>query len=101
MPKIVFNDCPRSYSPFPLSKFDHEIDLISARLSYSLDRRFNRVFIEVEHDKRSTVIAEIKLYHSAKMHNFEQTFESAIALANEIVNRFNSFIPKGQQCFEL
>ena len=108
---IVFNSIPKPFKPFPLSEsdFDFKFDLDTSRLSFHVLSHFSThivsLFIEdfcpLGH-MRVVEIGKIELYHSAGHVNFEQTFESAKILANEIVKRFNQKEKQGGQlCFEL
>lgn len=102
MPKIVFNNVPKTPQHFPFEEFDNEIDLKDLKLSFRVcDTDYARyVSLGVVGSKSSHIhIAEIELFHSGGVSNFEQTMESAEILVKEIVERFNSFAPKGQECF--
>lgn len=103
MPNIVFNQIPKTPTPFPLFEFDCSIDIQDVKLSCSVNDNitFRSVLLEIEHNGRKHPMGEIKLYHSGNVFNYERTFDSAHFLALEIVRRFNSFNPKGQQCLEL
>lgn len=102
MPKIFFNNAPKARQPFPFEKFDNEIDLSELKLSYRTYEDDYSSFVSLGIDlKGSHVhIAYISLFHSGTLFNFEETCESSVILLKEIVNRFNSFIPKGQQCLK-
>ncbi len=107
---IVFNSIPKPFKPFPLSEadFDFKFDLDTSSLSFHVLSHFstNHVSLCLEDYslgfKRVIEIAKIELYHSFGHVNFEQTFESAKILANEIVKRFNQKEKQGGQlCFVL
>lgn len=101
---IVFNSAPKPFKPFPLEKFDFNVDLETAQLSFKFFSQFslNTVSLYLVNDGRELPIGKIELYHSAGHVNFEQTFESAKILANEIVKRFNQKEKQGGQlCFVL
>lgn len=102
MPKIVFNNVPKARKPFPFEKFDNEIDLSELKLSYRIYTDNSSCFASLGIDLKGVHvhIAYISLFHSGSLSNFEDTFESSEILLKEIVNRFNSFIPKGQQCLK-
>lgn len=102
MLKIVFNNVPKARQPFPFEKFDNEIDLSDLKLSYQTYEDEFHCFASLGIDLKGVHvhIAYISLFHSGIVSNFEETFQSAEILLKEIVNRFNSFIPKGQQCLE-
>lgn len=102
MPKIVFNEFPKTRQPFPFEKYDFKLDLSEIKLSSQAYKNgFSHVAsLGIDLNGVHVPIAEIELYHSGSLHNFEETFESSQILLKEIVNRFNSFIPKGQQCLE-
>lgn len=102
MPKIVFNNVPKARQPFPFEKFDNEIDLSVLKLSYRTYEDDFHCFASLGIDLKGVHvhIAYIGLFHSGTVSNFEETFLSAEILLKEIVNRFNSFIPKGQRCLE-
>ena len=103
MPKIVFNNFPKTRKPFPFEKFDNEIDLRELKLSYRIyhDDFSRAALLGIDVNLTHVTIAEIKLFHSGTLTNFEQTFDSAQTLLKEIVQRFNSFSTKGQLCLEL
>ena len=103
MSKIVFNSISKTPEPFPFSKFDHELDLKEMKLSYRTCDTYSDRSCSLGINLNGThyPIADIKLYHSGKTFNYEQTFVSAELLLLEIVNRFNSFVPKGQQVLDL
>ncbi len=103
MPKIVFNNCPKSKQPFPFEKFDNEIDLSELKLSYRIyhDDFSRTALLGIEVKGKHVTIGEIKLFHSGNLTNFEQTFDSSCLLLKEICERFNSFAKKGQLCLEL
>lgn len=103
MLNIVFNHVPKKPSPFPFYEFDSALTLSDIELSVSVNdnETFRSVLLEIADKGKKHAVAEIKLYHSGNVYNFERTFDSAQILANEIVRRFNSFKDKGQQCFEL
>jgi len=104
MPKIVFNDIPKAFQPFPFEKFDNEIDLSELKLSYRIvhdDCSFSASLGVVNSKGHHVDIGQIRFYHSGKFFNFEQTLASSEILVKEIVERFNSFLPKGQQCLKL
>lgn len=98
MPKIVFNEFPKTRQPFPFEKYDFELDLSELKLSSQVYKYgFSYVAsLGIDINSVHVPIAQIELYHSGSLHNFEETFQSAEILLKEIVNRFNSFIPKGQ-----
>ncbi|ATB68868.1 hypothetical protein SJPD1_1063 [Sulfurospirillum diekertiae] len=102
MPKIVFNNIPKKLKPFPFEVYDNEIDLSALKLSFRIyhDDYERSASLGIDVKGSHVHIADIKLYHSDKLFNFEDTFESAEILLMEIVKRFNSFVPKGQQCLE-
>lgn len=103
MPKIVFNNIPKAPQPFPFEVFDNELELSELKLSYRIchtDYVASASLGVVNSKGHHVDIAEIKLYHSDKLFNFEDTFESASILLKEIVDRFNSFSPSGQQKFD-
>lgn len=103
MPKIFFNHVPKKPASFPFFKFDSELNLLDIELSLAVNdnETFRSVVLEILDQGHKHPVAEIKLYHSGNVYNFERTFDSAQILAKEIVSRFNSYIPKGQQCLEL
>lgn len=102
MPKIVFNNFPKNQQPFPFEKFDNEIELSELRLSYRTSHNdYTRsALLGIDNKGTHVTIAKIELFHSNGLVNFEDTFESAQILLHEIVERFNSFAPKGQQCLK-
>lgn len=102
MPKIVFNEFPKTRKPFQFEKYDCEIDLSELKLSCEIyhDNSCRSANLGIDLNGVHVPIAQIELYHSGTLFNFEETFESSQILLKEIVNRFNSFIPKGQQCLE-
>lgn len=102
MPKIVFNNIPKKGQPFPFKVFDNEIDLSALKLSFRIcDYDYERsVSLGIDVKGSHVHIADIKLYHSDNLFNFEDTFGSAEVLLLEIVKRFNSFREKGQRCLE-
>ena len=102
MPKIVFNNFPKKMQPFPFEKFDNEIELSELKLSFRIyhDDFSRSALLGIDNKGTHVTIAKIELFHSNGLVNFEDTFESAQILLHEIVKRFNSFVPKGQQCLE-
>lgn len=102
MSKIVFNNIPRKGQPFPFDVFDNEIDLSVLKLSFRIyeDDYERSASLGIDVKGSHVHIADIKLYHSDKLFNFERTFDSSEILLQEIVKRFNSFFSKGQQCLE-
>lgn len=103
MPDIVFNHVPKKPSPFPFYEFDSSLNFSNIELSLSINdnETFRSVLLEIADQGKKHPVAEVKLYHSGNVYNFERTFDSAQILAKEIVRRFNSFRHKGQKCFEL
>jgi len=102
MPKcILFNNIPHSTRPFPLcpESYDFCIPLEDLKLKFIAieDLKVRRVELFIRHKNKDLPIAKIELYHSGTIHNYEHTFASAKLLAEEIVMRFNSFSPSGQQ----
>lgn len=102
MHKIVFNNFPKTRQPFPFEKFDNEIELSELKLSSLIYHDNGSHFFSLGINLKGVhiPIAEINLFHSGTLLNFEDTFVSAEILVDEIVNRFYSFIPKGQQCLK-
>lgn len=102
MPKIVFNNFPKKMQPFPFKKFDNEIELSDLKLSFRIyhDDFSRSALLGIDNKGTHVTIGKIELFHSDGLVNFEDTFESAQILLHEIVKRFNSFAPKGQQCLK-
>ena len=101
--KVVFNTIPTPARPFSMHKFDHELNLSDIKLSYRIIENitFRSAQIGIDLNGVHEPIAEVKLYHSGNLYNYEQTFASAEILVKEIVKRFNEHTPRGQQCLGL
>jgi len=80
MPKIVFNNCPKKFQPFPFQFFDNEIDLKDIALSYHIydEGSVTVCSLGIALKGGHLPIANIELYHSKNLSNFEETADSAL-----------------------
>jgi hypothetical protein len=109
--KLNNNDTQKSkfranFPLFPSPKFDHNITVDDLQIDcvVDLNKRYRDVELCLDLGAIKIPFARIILHYSHGTYNFEETFESAKALGEEIVRRWNvvkGMTEREQLCLEL